>query len=687
MTRKCRNVISLVVLIALCVTVVSTFADEVSWDATMKAAVPLYWYKFDELPGDPNCYDYGSAGVDGVYRSLVDLGQEGFFGPGKAVRFERGGTEDVMWTQEGTLDTPEWSAQFIVKKATSEGSIGNAQALCDSSAFSIRLVGWYTEERLSFTEYGVYDAEFDPEPGQSLVVPTMQWSHITFRKDAMGTQVFVNGIIVGTTSLNIDLPVETFGGRRDYDVDGMDGWLDEAVVFDRRLSDFEIAKHSHAYNPLLIPDTFELYEGTPSLQSLWTGTNAAVELATDETYAGLQSMKATFDPGGGSIVKDVPMSWDFLHQAGKTLEVKYKGDPANTESTITISVYDPNGVIVETATTTETITSPDWRIAGLYVNLNRDNIDPNTHWNAIDTLEIQVSGAGKVYFDEIDFIAPSVPLKKVLQWDFDHTEGRTVVDSVSGANGVLDYVEPAVWVENGGHTGEVGDHALYMGPDPNYFVVAYNVTAPDDVAALFSKDMDFSINMWVNFYDDPFSDAMLGGFGLGKTSDEQPADAHTNRYIAYTGWAGVTFWPHWDDIGSYDWTDLNEWHMMTVTYNAWDRFVRIYLDGKEVGKGIISEGLADAEPQISISPLGYYWNAYFEGLVDDFSLWQGVLPFEDGDDDPTNDVLSLWGSWICPDGAAPELDYDGDCRIGIGDLAEMAQEWMFCGRRPLDMCD
>ena len=97
---------------------------------------------------------------------------------------------------------------------------------------------------------------------------------------------------------------------------------------------------------------------------------------------------------------------------------------------------------------------------------------------------------------------------------------------------------------------------------------------------------------------------------------------------------------------------------------------------------VLEKSLADA-----FSPLGYNWGSYFVGLVDDFSLWQGILPAEDRDGDPTNDILSMWGSWICPDGAQPPLDFDGDCVVNIGDLAAIGEEWMVCGRRPLDMCD
>lgn len=728
MSNKRKEVISFLVLIALCITAACTFADEVSWDAAMRAAEPLHWYKFNEppksadpnAPYDPNCYDYGSAGINGVYLSYSDPGQEGAFGPQSAVLFEDQNVdyiyEDIMYVglepgDNGALTTPEWTAQFIVKKILDkdwyEGwldqtpRLDEAQILCDSYSYSIRLVGYDFGGQLSFTRYGDEDFEFAPESGKSLVVPTGQWCHITFRKNAAGTQVFFNGEKVGTTAENIDLPLENYGGRAIWIYDGMYGLLDEAVAFDRELSDFELEKHNFAYNPPLIPDRFELYENTPSLLSLWSGDNATAELATDEVYEGVQSLKAVFGPGGGTIVKDPPASFDYTYEGEKNIEVWFKGDPANTEGTVTITAKDTEGLPIASTTAEAATTSGDWNVAGILVDIDRPStdpnfvMDPNSRWHYVETLEIDVSAAGTLYFDKIEFAVPKTPLQKVLQWDFDHTEGTTVVDSVNGVNGVLDYEEPVVWVENGGHTGQIGDHALYLGPSPNYQVVAYNVTAPEEVAALFDARIDFSINMWVNFYEPPVVPAMLGGFGLGRHSVEEPAPAYTNRYISYIGalpswpynWGGVSFWPHYDDVYSENLASLNEWHMMTVTYDGWTRFVRIYLDGLEVGKRMFLEGLADTEPQISISPLGYDSSTYFEGLVDDFSLWQGILPWDDYDDDPTNDILSLYGDWVCPALDKPALDYDDDCRVGIGDFAMMAQEWMYCGRWPSALCD
>ena len=327
------------ILLVLFMSATTVVADEVAWNAAIGASSPLHWYKFDE-PSGTDCIDYGSGDLNGTYRSLVDLNQEGAFGPGKAVLFERGGQNDVMWTRGGTVETPEWTAEFIVKKNTST----QAQALCDSPDFSLRLIGWNTGERLSFTEYGVWDAEFDPEPGTSLIVPVGKWSHITFRKRAGKTQVFINAILVGTTSLNIDCPIETFGGRRDSDSDAMEGYMDEAVIFDRALSDLELAKHSHAYNPELLPDGFELYENTDSLASLWTAEGATISLDTTVSYDGDNSMKAVFDAGGGRLIKETPRHTDLTDKDGQQLVVWFRGDPANTDGTVTIKVADPNGI-------------------------------------------------------------------------------------------------------------------------------------------------------------------------------------------------------------------------------------------------------------------------------------------------------------------------------------------------------
>ena len=71
------------------------------WEMAVRAANPLHWYRFNEAPGTTEAFDGGSGGLNGVYRSLVELGQEGLFGPASR-RFEAGGQDESLWTQAGT---------------------------------------------------------------------------------------------------------------------------------------------------------------------------------------------------------------------------------------------------------------------------------------------------------------------------------------------------------------------------------------------------------------------------------------------------------------------------------------------------------------------------------------------------------------------------------------------------------
>jgi len=238
MCKRLSLIISLLVLAGGSI----SQAGIMKWETVVQAANPIHWYRFDEAPGDTVADDEGSADLDGEYRELVDLGQEGFFGPGQAVLFERGGQTDVMWTQGGDVTSAEWTAEFIVMKMSNTV----AQAISDSAGFSLRIVGWGVDEELSFTEYGVIDAQFTAVAGADLVAPVEQWIHIAYRKSGGETQVFVDGVLTGTTSTLADCPIDSFGGRAAGDSDGMDGFMDEAVIYDYALTDADILAHATA---------------------------------------------------------------------------------------------------------------------------------------------------------------------------------------------------------------------------------------------------------------------------------------------------------------------------------------------------------------------------------------------------------------------------------------------------------
>ena len=260
------------------------------WEMAVRAANPLHWYRFNEAPGTTEAFDGGSGGLNGVYRSLVELGQEGLFGPGQAVRFEAGGQDDIMWTQGGNVTSPEWTAEFIVMRMDNTA----AQALSDSSAFSLRIVGWGVGEELSFTEYSVIDARFTAVAGANLIAPVEQWIHVVYRKIGSEVQVFVDGVLLGTTSTLIDCPIDSFGGRAASASDGMDGFMDEAVIYDYALTDAEILAHATA--PLL-PDVGAI---------VVRPEDGATDVPTDASLAWLAGTYAqTHDVYLGTVYEDV----------------------------------------------------------------------------------------------------------------------------------------------------------------------------------------------------------------------------------------------------------------------------------------------------------------------------------------------------------------------------------------------
>ena len=257
------------------------------WEAAVKAAGPLHWYRFSEAVGTTVAADEGSGALDGTYRSLVEQGQEGLFGDGQAVRFERGGQDDAMYTGGGNVAGGEWTAEFIVMKASDT----EAQALADSGTYSLRLIGYGTNGRIGYTHYGVIDAEFTAVGGASLVLPVQQWLRIVYRRSGAQVQLFVNGVLYGNGTTLIDCPIDSFGGRAASSADGMDGFMDEAVVYDRALADAEILAHAEA--------PFVADVGAALLQP----ENGEVETLRDTVLAWLPGMYAEHDVYLGTAVR------------------------------------------------------------------------------------------------------------------------------------------------------------------------------------------------------------------------------------------------------------------------------------------------------------------------------------------------------------------------------------------------
>jgi len=241
MFQKMIYLVSVILVVAIGS---STQAGISEWEAAISGANPLHWYKFDETGTD--CIDSGSGALNGTYDG-VSLAQEGLFGAGTAVGFERTGANRANF--ENATDMPgPWTVEYIVK-TTKAPAANDSQALHDGDATSIRLAGWTALGEAGFTLYGVADYQFTPEGDltlNDLVIQPDEWMHLVWRNDGSGTQLFFNGQLVATSPDSVDLPRLRIGGRGAGPADHLNGVLDEAVVFDRALSDADIISHAGA---------------------------------------------------------------------------------------------------------------------------------------------------------------------------------------------------------------------------------------------------------------------------------------------------------------------------------------------------------------------------------------------------------------------------------------------------------
>jgi hypothetical protein len=217
---------------------------QADWETAITAANPLHWYKFDETSGT-DCIDSGSGQLNGKYDGPTP-GQAGFFGSTSAATFTRvGGTNTAVFTGAANLAGP-WTVEYVVM-STKAAAANDSMALHDSDTTSIRLAGWTAIGEVGFTLYGVADYQFTPSAGytlQNLIPPLNEWIHLVFRRDNSGTQVFFNGELMGTSTSSVDLPRLRIGGRGAGPADWLQGVLDEAVVYDRALTDQDILAHA-----------------------------------------------------------------------------------------------------------------------------------------------------------------------------------------------------------------------------------------------------------------------------------------------------------------------------------------------------------------------------------------------------------------------------------------------------------
>ena len=227
----------------------------------------------------------------------------------------------------------------------------------------------------------------------------------------------------------------------------------------------------------------------------------------------------------------------------------------------------------------------------------------------------------------------------------------------------------------GGHDGTVPDRVAFIagGANANTGGAAEFDFGEGGIQAEYADELnpddDFSVTAWVNPVDTSSWNSVV-------TSREDNADS-VNGYIIYnspenqwdfwTGGGGESgSWPR--NIGSDAF--LDEWTHLAITYNRTDDTKILYVDGEE---DAVSEGppAANAGSSLynrnSIRPFNIGAGAdtgstfFFEGLIDDVSVWDETLSQADIQAIAAQGVSGFTGGGVTklqPGDADQDLDFD-----------------------------
>jgi len=695
------------------------------WEAAIGGANPLHWYKFDEAGTD--CIDSGSGGLNGVYDGVV-MGEEGLFGPGTAVGFERSGANRADFANATDMPGP-WTVEYIVK-TTKAAAANDSQALHDSDATSIRLAGWTALGEVGFTLYGVEDYRFTPIAGYTLddlIIKQDEWVHLTWRNDGAGTQFFLNGKLVGTSTSAIDLPRLRIGGRGGGPADHLMGVLDESVVFDRALSDEDIVAHSDA-SALLDPTV--LGAGNPN------PADGAIHAATWVSLA--------WSPGGTAISHDVYLS-DNLDEVDQGTGDAFRGSQATTTFIAGFVGFPyPDGLVpgttyywrvdeVDPETThrgqiwsflvpprtaynpvpadgakfmAEDVTLSwtggfDAKLHTVFFGDNFDNVNDATgglpqstatftppgplakdtvyYWR-VDEFDAITTHKGDVWsFRTLPDIAVTDP-SLLAWWTLDEGAGTNVLDwSGHGHNGSLG--EDASWADGYDLTAVQfdgrGDYVGFGTPADLYLPDTYTYTAWFKPGEDIRGDSGAQYLLCIGSR----SDLVFGvedGVGVN-------GDLSLHYYDTQPSFHAI-------GVGQTSW-HADEWHMVAGTKDAAGH--KIYLDGelRNFDTNVSQDNFGGATGRmISLGARAWTGHQYFNGTIDDVRIYNKALTDEEilqvmegntlvaGDPEPARgatlditDVTSL--SFSAGDGAASHDVYFGTDRSAVAGTDTAAPEF------------
>ncbi len=435
--------------------------------------------------------------------------------------------------------------------------------------------------------------------------------------------------------------------------------------------------------PNLLNDDMDDYVSDAEMQSMWdNAADAVATIETTEVLQGTQSAKIVFN-SADTITKKVVKEpneidpansifyvYNYTADDEKKFVAWFKGDGANVAGDITIDIVNMADEIEASATVVGATQETAWSFVEIPVAVNAS--DPNS-W-MLSELRITSSVPATMYFDDLGIVVPDAPPVKVVEWKFDETSGSVAADtSGNGFDGQLGsgFVD-ADWV-----AGKEGNALQFSSDDPNKYVDSGMVTLPTELNNIFDPSSSWTINQWVKL-DSVNMTQLFGGFGLGIAGD-----VAVQRYLDSGSGANISFWGGGYDVTTGVAFDEEQWQMITITYDKWTQSLKFYKNAEYLGQ--IARTFETAEPYFRIGAIaGNATHTAFDGAIDNFCIWDQALPFSDEDADPTNDIISLWGSWVCDE--KPEFDFDDNCVVDLGDFVVFAAKWLECGRYPETFC-
>lgn len=365
--------------------------------------------------------------------------------------------------------------------------------------------------------------------------------------------------------------------------------------------------------------------------------------------------------------------------------------PTITINTPRDAVADASGNASFTVGASSSATSFEWYKVGDANPLTDGGIYSGTNTATLTITGAALADEGQFYCIAYNGLTPSLPSRNAYlwthrlagYWKFDGNMLDSVQDEVAGAPTHDGSISVSSTVAGPGDPNYVGDGNGIIGDAIAFFNDGDYVTIPDSDFFNFMP-RGFTASFWYQAREPlvgwslPMSKLDAGSAGwLFGTDHLYPAPQFTFIVEVPNNRMDGEATP---DVGD------GQWHMFAVTYDPDTTLLRLFTDGDEDAQLTVNLTTAPL-PSALLSIGGRDTEASIDGVIDEVKLYTYAKT-------PTEVAEMYTGirtdEYVCviPDGSVlATYDLNGDCRITLADVAEMAREWLECQRIPADACD